>query len=199
MSTRTVFLLCDLQTKFRSAIYQYNHVVQTTNKMLKIAKLFEIPVLATTQNARGMTLGPIDPDVDLPSLGNLHRQTLDKTLFSMSTPEVQQILRDLHTRTVVLMGIESHICILQTAFELKKDFQVYVVADAVSSCNSFEIPIAFDTMRHAGVQVLTSESIGFLLMRDASLPAFKELARIVKESKESTKAAGEALFPKSSM
>ncbi|KAJ3760478.1 isochorismatase domain-containing protein [Lentinula raphanica] len=178
MSTRTVFLLCDLQTKFRSAIYQYNHVVQTTNKMLKIAKV---------HNSSVASLGPIDPDVDLPSLGNLHRQTLDKTLFSMSTPEVQQILRDLHTTAVVLM-----VTYLYTPNSIR-NFQVYVVADAVSSCNSFEIPIAFDAMRHAGVQVLTSESIGFLLMRDASLPAFKELARIVKESKESTKAAGEAL------
>lgn len=100
---------------------------------------------------------------------------------------------------------QSHICILQTALELLiqssicKISEVYVVADAVSSCNAFEVPIALDAMRHAGVKVLTSESIGFLLMRDASLPSFKEFARIVKESKGSTKAAGEALLQRTSL
>ncbi|KAJ3925960.1 MAG: Isochorismatase-like protein [Lentinula lateritia] len=203
MANTTLFLLCDLQSIFRTAIHEYHHVVATTNKMLKFAKLFECPVIVTTQNAKA--LGPTDPQVELASLGILHRQTIDKTLFSMFIPEIQALVSELGTKTVVLMGIESHICILQTALELLiqssicKISEVYVVADAVSSCNAFEVPIALDAMRHAGVKVLTSESIGFLLMRDASLPSFKEFARIVKESKGSTKAAGEALLQRTSL
>ncbi|KAJ4000543.1 Isochorismatase-like protein [Lentinula boryana] len=199
-TTTTLFLLCDLQSKFQSVIHEYDHVVATTNKMLRLAKLFGTPVVVTTQNAKA--LGPIDPDVDLASLGPLHRQTIDKTLFSMLIPEVQDLVAKLGTTTIVLMGIESHICILQTALDLIKKSgvsEVYVVADAVSSCNAFEVPIALDAMRHAGVKVLTSESIGFLLMRDASLHTFKEFSRIIRESKGTTKAAGEALFEKSSL
>ncbi|KAJ4472056.1 Isochorismatase-like protein [Lentinula aciculospora] len=199
-TSTTLVFLCDLQSKFRSVINEYDHVVATTNKMLKLAKLFELPVLVTTQNAKA--LGPVDPDVDLASLGPLHRQTIDKTLFSMLIPEVQKLVAELGTTSIVLMGIESHICILQTALALVKQpwiSEIYVVADAVSSCNAFEVPIALDAMRHAGVKVLTSESIGFLLMRDASLPTFREFTRIIRESKGDTKAAGEALFRKSAL
>lgn len=160
-------------------------------------------------------LGPVDPELDIASLGPLHINTIDKTLFSMLIPEIQEIFLTEKPLNVVLMGIEvrtldrhysrmvtrfqSHICILQTALALvsNRDIQVYVVADAVSSCNAFEVPLAFDTMRHAGIKVLTSESLGFLLMRDASLPTFKEFSRIIKESKESTKAAGDALLKSS--
>ncbi|KAF5393792.1 hypothetical protein D9757_000381 [Collybiopsis confluens] len=200
MATKSIFLLCDVQSRFRPAIYQYASVIASTNKMLKFAKLFGIPVLATTQNARA--LGPIDPEIDLPSLGSLHLTTLDKSLFGMITEDVKDVLKSqAHPPNVVIMGIESHICVLQTALQVldfyqtnKKPVNVSVVADAVSSCNAFEVPLAFDALRQAGAKVLSSESIGFSLMRDASLPTFKAFAGIVKESKPSTKAAGEALL-----
>ncbi|KAF9076633.1 Isochorismatase-like protein [Rhodocollybia butyracea] len=198
----TFFFVCDIQSRFRSIIHEYEHVVATTNKMLKIAKLLGFPVIVTTQNATA--LGPTDPDVDLASLGDLHLRTIDKTLFSMIVPEVRDILiAGSNDKNVVLMGIESHICILQTALELVKvavpHINVYVIADAVSSCNPFEISLAFETMRHAGVKVISSESMGFLLMRDASLPSFREFSRIIRDSKDRTKAAGKALLTKSSM
>lgn len=168
----------------------------------------------------GTALGPTDPDVDLASLGDLHIKTIDKTLFSMIVPEVRDILiAGSNDKNVVLMGIEvsgtlsiklmcltrfqSHICILQTALELVKvaipHINVYVIADAVSSCNPFEVSLAFETLRHAGVKVISSESMGFLLMRDASLPSFREFSRIIRDSKDRTKAAGKALLTKSSM
>lgn len=70
----------------------------------------------------------------------------------------------------------------------------YVVADGVSSCNSFEIPIAIDRMRTEGARIGTSESIAFQLMADASLPAFKAFSRLIKEEKDSTRRVGEALL-----
>ncbi|KIK65699.1 hypothetical protein GYMLUDRAFT_70784 [Collybiopsis luxurians FD-317 M1] len=199
MDSDTVFFICDIQSRFRSAIHQYEHVIATTSKMLKFAKLFGIPVVVTTQNAKA--LGPVDPALDLDSLGALHVKTIDKTLFGMLTEEVKDILNG-HGRpivNVVIMGIESHICIIQTALQLLQFYDgrvvnVYVVADGVSSCNAFEVPIAFDAMRHAGVKILSSESIGFILMKDASFPTFKEFARIIRDSKENTKAAGDALL-----
>lgn len=70
----------------------------------------------------------------------------------------------------------------------------YIVADGVSSCNSFEISIALDRMRTEGARIGTSESIAFQLMADASLPAFKAFSRFIKDEKDSTRCVGEALL-----
>ncbi|KAE9395660.1 Isochorismatase hydrolase [Gymnopus androsaceus JB14] len=198
----TLFLICDIQSRFRSAIHGYEHVVATTNKMLKFAKLFGFPVVVTTQNSKA--LGPTDPDIDLASLGDLHLKTIDKTLFSMLVPEVRGIIDNVGPNNIVLMGIESHICILQTALSLLRvpsnKPNIYIIADATSSCNPFEVPLAFASLRQAGAQVLSSESMAFLLQGDAGDEGragkgrFREFAGIVKEEKERTKAAVEALF-----
>ncbi|KAF9008843.1 Isochorismatase-like protein [Cyathus striatus] len=192
----TLFFLCDVQTKFRNAIHAYDQVIVTANKMMKLANVLGCEVVATTQNLRA--LGPIDPIIDLQSLGPRLIGNFDKTLFSMVTSDVKSILDSRpNVNSIVLFGIESHICVLQTALSLislPKSYFVHVVADGVSSCNSFEIPIALYRMRQEGVIVGTSESVAFQLMGDASLPTFKAFSQFVKDEKESSKTAGEILL-----
>jgi len=193
--TSTVFFLCDIQPKFKQAIYGYDRVIATANKLIKLAKLLGVQVVATTQNARA--LGPIDPAIELSSLDTLFLGTYDKTLFSMVIPEVQQLLvAQSNISSIVIFGIESHICVLQTALSLaeRKLHKVHVVADGVSSCNAFEIPFAFTRLRAEGILVETSESIAFQLMRDASLTNFKAFSQLIKKEMESTKETGEILF-----
>ncbi|KAJ7283446.1 Isochorismatase-like protein [Mycena rebaudengoi] len=192
----TVFFLCDLQSRFRPAIYGFDHVVATTNKVLRIAKILGCDVVVTTQKSK--VLGPIDPSVNLEALGPLHIATCDKTLFSMVTSDVETLLRERpNIKSIVLMGIEAHICILQTALTLvahPAKYTTYVLADAVSSSNPAEVPLAFDQMRAAGVIVTTSESLGFQLMRDASAPEFKAFSNVIKEEKDATMNALEGLL-----
>ena len=73
-------------------------------------------------------------------------------------------------------------------------YTVHVVADGISSCNSFEVPIATQRMRQEGAVIGTSESIAFQLMRDAGLPQFKAFSKFIKEDKESTRRVGLALL-----
>ncbi|KAF8165118.1 Isochorismatase-like protein [Crassisporium funariophilum] len=191
----TIFFLCDVQTKFRNAIYGFDHVVATANKMVNLAKLLGIEVVCTTQNRKA--LGPTDPAIDTDSLGPLLLNTYDKTLFSMLIPEVKAILDARPAiNSVVIFGIESHVCVLQTVLSLLEmgKHTPYIVADGVSSCNSFEIPIALDRMRTAGAIISTSESIAFQLIGDAGSSTFKPFSKLIKEGKESTKIAGEALL-----
>lgn len=191
----TVIFICDIQTKFRNAIYGYDQVVASTNKLVKVAKVLNIEVVATTQNARA--LGSTEPAIDTESLGPLFIGPFDKTLFSMYTADVKAVLDARpHVTSIVLVGIETQICVLQTALDLisaEKPYTVHIVADAVSSCNAFEIPIALDRMRSEGCIVGTSESIAFQLMKDASLPNFKAFSKVIKEELESTKAVGKIL------
>ncbi|KAF8665553.1 hypothetical protein AX16_000013 [Volvariella volvacea WC 439] len=191
----TLFFLCDIQTKFRPAIHGFDHVVNTTNKLLALAKILGIEVVVTTQNAKA--LGPTDPAIDLSSLGQLLLGPYDKKIFSMLVPEVKALLDARpHIKSVVVFGIESHICVMQTVLSLLSlptPVTTYVVADGVSSCNSFEIPIALDRYRAEGAIVSTSETISFQLVGDASIPEFKTFSALIKQEKERTTAAGEAL------
>ncbi|PAV21120.1 Isochorismatase hydrolase [Pyrrhoderma noxium] len=186
---RTIFFISDLQTRFRGVIHGFDHVVATTNKMLKIANVLEIPVVVSEQNPT--KLGKTVEELDFTQLGSLHRMTVEKSLFSLLTPEVGQLLLSVdhaHIKSVVLMGIESHICVLQTTLDLlERGYDVHVLADGVSSCNKEEIPWALERMRQAGAQITTSESVAYQLMGDAGNVNFRAFANIIKEESEATK------------
>lgn len=124
-----------------------------------------------------------------------HLQIICADCASYRNPDVRAGIDSLKSRlSIALVGIESHICITQTALQLLKEgHDVYVIADGVSSVNKEEVPIALARLRHAGVQVVTSESWLYELVGDASKPEFKELIKIVKESAQSTKDALQSL------
>jgi len=192
---RTAFFLCDLQTRFRQLIHGFDSVAFTAGKMMKMAKVMNVRVVITEQNPKA--LGPTIPELDLSALGELlYKPPFAKLTFSMLSEEViaSDALKDIDS--VVLFGIESHVCVLQTALDLvQQGKSVHVLADGISSCNKEEIPIAVARMRAAGVNVTTSESIGFQLMGDASKPNFKAFSTIIKESKEGTATALKVLTP----
>ncbi|KXN86318.1 Isochorismatase domain-containing protein 2, mitochondrial [Leucoagaricus sp. SymC.cos] len=196
----TLFFLCDIQTRFRNAIHAYDQVIVTANKLIKLAKIFDCEVVATTQNARA--LGPIDPQIDTNILGPLYIGPYDKTRFSMITPEIKSLLDARpHVSSAVIFGIESHVCVLQTTLSLlelsasrEKPLVPYLPLDGISSCNSFEIGVATARLRQVGSIITSSESLAFEMMGDAGLPNFKEFSKFIKEEKERTKTAGEILI-----
>ncbi|KIP09837.1 hypothetical protein PHLGIDRAFT_85994 [Phlebiopsis gigantea 11061_1 CR5-6] len=191
---RSVLLICDLQTRFRPAVYQFDSVVKTVNKMIQIAKVVGVPVIVTEQNSRA--LGNTVPEVDLQSLGPLHLGTVEKTLFSMVTPEVISLLQEHDLKSVIVMGIEAHICVLMSCLDLLSlGYDVHLLADGVSSSNKEEVPYALERIRQAGAIVGTSESVAFQLQVDCARPNFKIFAKTIKEEKERTKEVLQALLP----
>ncbi|KAF4301032.1 hypothetical protein SLS57_008497 [Botryosphaeria dothidea] len=182
--TSPALFICDLQEKFRPAIWEFSKVITTTQKMLRASQILKFPVIATTQNRARLGETCAELGLDVPG-GIQTKVHADKTLFSMITPEVRAALTQKHE--CIIVGIESHICVTQTALELLREgHKVYVLADGVSSCNKEEIPIALARLRHEGVVVTTSESFLYELINDAAIPEFKEMAKLVKETKEST-------------
>ncbi|KAJ1726321.1 hypothetical protein LPJ61_005266 [Coemansia biformis] len=184
----TVFFLCDVQERFRSGIHAFESVVQVAQKMSRFSQIADIPLVVTEQYPKGLghTAGEI-------SIG--HAALVDeKTKFSMLTPAVEQKLKELDAQSVVLYGIESHICILQTCLELlDNQYDVHVLADGVSSMNAPEIDIALARMAHAGAHVVSSESLMFQLMGDTKNPCFKAVSALVKEHQEAAR-QNELLF-----
>lgn len=110
----------------------------------------------------------------------------------MITPEILAKLPAPTSETgvldAVLVGIETHICVTQTTLDLLAlGHRVYVVADAVSSCNAEERGIALARLRDAGAILTTSESVLYEIMGDAKHEGFKTVAGLVKETKDSTR------------
>ena len=201
--------ICDLQERFRPAIHGFPHVLAMTQKLLRASRILSIPVVATTQLRA--KLGPTcaelrldDPDTTSSSESGAEERypTLvhaDKSLFSGWVPSVRAALAPadgaaIGQLAVALVGIESHICITQTALDLLRDgHQVYVLADAVSSCNRQEVPIALQRLRQAGATVTTTESWLYEVVGDAERKEFREIARLVKEESGRTREAVGAL------
>ncbi|GJN92045.1 hypothetical protein Rhopal_005073-T1 [Rhodotorula paludigena] len=186
---KTAFFVCDIQERFRTVIHAYPAVISTAEKMLKAAKLLNVPVIATEQNPKSLGATVPLPLMDLPCPALRPEWVpLAKTKFSMIVPQVEQQLREWDTKHVVLMGIET------TLDLLARDIDVHVLADGISSANADEVGLAIKRMRDAGAHITTSESILFQILDDAAHPAFKPIAGLIKESKDATKSALETLI-----
>ncbi|KAI1505604.1 isochorismatase [Biscogniauxia marginata] len=190
--------VCDIQEKFRKAIWQFDKILFTSQKVLRAAQILKIPIYVTTQIKA--KLGDTVPELQELVAGAV---SADKTRFSMMVPEVAKHFPVVPTtqlegrREVVIVGLESHVCVTQTALDLRaRGHKVYVLADGVSSCNEQEVPIALARLRAEGVTVTTSESWLYECMGNAEIAEFRDITKLVKETGEGTKTALGALFSK---
>ncbi|KIW90524.1 uncharacterized protein Z519_09171 [Cladophialophora bantiana CBS 173.52] len=175
------------------AAAEWNRIA-TSQKLVKAAKILNIPIFVTTQNAA--RLGSTVPEVtDL--IPSSCPAVIDKTTFSMLVPDLQSHLSSLTTShreklSVLLVGIETHICVTQTTLDLlAAGHRVYVIADGVSSCNAAERPVALARLAREGATITTSESVLFELVGDAKDENFRAVSALVKETKEETRLAVE--------
>ncbi|KAG4221750.1 hypothetical protein PC116_g29774 [Phytophthora cactorum] len=162
--------------------------LRTTQKVLRAAKILDVPIIVTTQN--GTKLGPTVSE--LQELTADAVVNADKTAFSMlRVPEIAaRFPRADPTGAagplpseVAIVGIETHICVTQTALDLlERGHKVYVLADGVSSCNEMDARVAFARLRAAGAVITTSESWLYECMGDAGIPPFRDVAKLVKET-----------------
>jgi nicotinamidase-related amidase len=185
----TLFI-CDIQTAFAPAIHNFPAVISTATKLLRAAETLSVPVYVTTQNAG--RLGQTVPELPIKNAAGVY----DKTAFSMMVPELRDALRKKEGKcSVAITGIETHICVTQTALDLLLEgHKVYIIADGVSSCNKQEIGVALDRLSREGAVVTSSESWIYEVMGDAKISEFKQIAGLVKETKEDTKETLQALL-----
>lgn len=158
--------------------------------MLRAASTLQIPVFITTQNRA--KLGNTVPELQQHLNGPHIRADVDKTLFSMITPDIEKLLPAPGSTPldVIIVGLETHICVTQTTLDLlERGHRVYILVDGVSSINPEERGVALARLRDAGAVVTSSESVLFEILGDASHEAFRAVSGLVKETKESTKGA----------
>ncbi|XP_012605711.1 isochorismatase domain-containing protein 2 isoform X2 [Microcebus murinus] len=171
----SILFLCDMQEKFRHHIAYFPQIVSVAARMLRVAQLLEVPALLTEQYPEG--LGPT-----VPELGAEGLRPLTKTCFSMVPALQQELDSRRQLRSVLLCGIETQACILNTALDLlDQGLQVHVVVDACSSRSQVDRLVALARMRQSGAFLSTSEGLILQLVRDAAHPKFKEISKLIKE------------------
>jgi nicotinamidase-related amidase len=171
---RCALLVVDIQEKLLPPIFQKDELVRNAKLLIRAAGVLNIPAVMTTQYARG--LGRTVPEIAslLPET-----EAIDKDRFScFGSDTFCTLLKRLpgNRNTLLLCGMESHICVAQTALAaLREGYIVHVASDAVSSRSEWNWKIGLERMRSAGAVISSTEMMTYELMRSSSSPAFKEM------------------------
>jgi nicotinamidase-related amidase len=173
-------IVVDMQEKLLPPIWEKERLVRNVQLLIRLAGILKIPALVTTQYAKG--LGNTVPEIAsmLPD-----SPPIDKLMFScFGSDAFCSLLKRLpgQRTTVLLCGMETHICVMQTAMgALREGYLVHVACDAVSSRTELNWRIGLDRMRSAGAILSSTEMMIYELLRSSGAPAFKELLPYLKE------------------
>lgn len=176
----TIGLVIDFQEKLMPGISGNDAIVRNSLKLLDGLKLFKVPVIVTQQNTKG--LGSTILEINK-AIGNF--SYIEKNTFSCyREPSFIKVLNRIGKRNVIIMGVEAHVCILQTALDLiYNNFNPVIIEDCIGSSNINDKNVAVWRLRDVGSIITTSESMLFELCREAGTDEFKELLKIIKKNK----------------
>jgi len=167
-------LVVDIQEKLLPPIFQKEQLVSNSKLLIRAASVLKIPAIVSTQYSKG--LGKTVPEVTalLPE-----SEAIDKERFScFGSNDFCTLLKRLpgNRNTLLLCGMESHICVTQTALAaLREGYLVHVASDAVSSRTEWNWKIGLERMRAAGAVISSTEMMIYELIGSSASPAFKEM------------------------
>ncbi|MES9922997.1 MAG: hydrolase [Candidatus Thiodiazotropha endolucinida] len=174
-------LIINTQERLTKAMPKLDLDQMVTNivRLSQAASVLEVPIILSEHYGKG--LGNTLPQIakHLPP----HTKAKDKLTFSCCTAPgfEEELTENGNRKQVVIVGLEAHICVLQTASGLQQwGYQVFVVEDAISSRNPHHRKNALQRMRLNGVQITNSESVAFEWMGDANNPKFKEVSLLFR-------------------
>ena len=182
-SENSLLLIIDVQERFTSAIPSIAvdaPVGASIKQLIDGCCLYDLPIMVTQQYPKG--LGQSLPYVGEALKAANQVEYADKTHFSVvDDQELRLALANKDRDTIIIAGIEAHVCVLATVADLlHRGYNVVVGADAIDSRNSDHVHLAQEAMQQLGALVLPVESILFRLQRQAGVGAFKALRAIIK-------------------
>ncbi|WP_234082949.1 hydrolase [Azonexus sp. R2A61] len=173
----SLLLVVDLQEKLAPAIFEGDDIIRNSVRLLEGARRLGVPAFVSEHYVSG--LGPSVPAIRAAAVD---ARIFPKTHFSCwREPEIPALLRAAGRRQIVLTGAETHVCVLQTALDLlAADFDVFMVADAASSRTPLNRQLAFERLRSAGGQVVSSEMVLFEWLERGGTDEFRALLPLIK-------------------
>lgn len=175
LKNKSIFLMIDVQERFSDVIFNMFEVVDNASILNRSAELLEVPLMITEQYPKG--LGHTIPEIYIPKETKIY----EKKKFSAYTDEVAEEIERLGATSVIIYGVETHVCLTQTALELVENgFKVGVISDAVSSRTHDNKLYALTRLQSAGIEILTTEMILFEFLESANHPKFREISKLIK-------------------
>jgi nicotinamidase-related amidase len=174
---RTVLVIIDIQSKLWNVMHEKSALLENAQKLVKAMRVLSVPIILTEQNPQG--LGPTVPELMqcMPEV-----KAMPKFCFNCCQDSVfEKELGGLNRKQVLICGIETHICVHQTALELlKRGYEVQVVADAVASRVQTNKETALTRIQSEGAKLTVTEMAIFELLGTADSPLFKEILKVIK-------------------
>jgi nicotinamidase-related amidase len=173
---QTALLVIDVQERLIPVIYEQEKIIANVNKLLRGAEILGLETIVTEQYPKG--LGNTCKEVELGE----GKTILEKVCFScMKSEPLADQLKLTNKKTLIVCGVESHICVLKTTLDaLQQGLEVHVVADAVSSRTAENKHLAVERMRQAGAFIVSVEMILFMMLNEAGTDEFKAISRLIK-------------------
>lgn len=190
-------VLVDFQPRLQAAMHEADAVWANASRLAQAAQALQVPVWGTEQNPS--KLGALAPEL---------RQACERVLAKMQFSAVEEGLAEwlqpapaaprgnarslprhlqkpaseaLKRQSIVIAGVEAHVCLLQTALDLlEEEFEVWVVTDACSSRSERNRDAAYDRLAGAGAELVTTEMVLFEWLRSAEHPQFKAVQALIK-------------------
>ncbi|NTV98484.1 MAG: hydrolase [Chlorobiaceae bacterium] len=175
---QTLFLIIDVQGKLARTVFQPDALENNIKKMIRACQVLDVPILLTEQYPKGLgrTIGPVMELLQ-------GSEPVEKLSFSCcGTNDFMKKLRSFNRNDILIAGIETHVCVYQTAVELLEfGYSVHLLSDAVSSRTEENKLLGIRCIEKAGASITSSEMAIFELLRVADGDRFKAISKIVKE------------------
>jgi nicotinamidase-related amidase len=176
--SEALLVVIDVQDRLLPHIHRHEETVQAIRRLIKGCKIVDVPVYATEQYTKG--LGPTCRAVmdELDGVDMMEKLTFSCWQHDPFREAVAAACR----RQILLCGIESHVCVFQTALEMNDEgYEVYVVGDAVSSRFARNVELALMRFQQEGIRLTSVETAVFEMLKQCATEPFRAWAKVLKE------------------
>ena len=173
----SIFILIDIQEKFVPHIFEIDRVINNANILLKGSEILEVPTIITEQYPKGL-----GNTCDKLNIDFVEGDIIEKTAFDCFNDDTfAETFYSYERENIIIYGIESHVCVLQTALSaIEENFNVHVIKDAVSSRTQENWELGIERMRQSKTFIASTEMILFQLLKSKEANGFKEISNLVK-------------------
>lgn len=174
-ANNTLTIIIDIQQRLVPSLHQSQEFVYSCEKMIKALNILNIPSIITEQYPKGL-------GTTLPHIHDLlpNSPIIEKTHFSIDIPEIHTYIEQNKPNNLILLGCETHICILQSVLDLtKRNLHIYLPQECVTSRTLENKNNGLQQCREAGAIISNIESLLFQILQDAQHPNFKAISKLI--------------------
>lgn len=174
----SVLVIIDVQQKLAKAMKEdiVEKILKNITTLIELCKLYQIPIIFTEQYPKGLgkTLDKVKALINEEAIEKIYFSSVGEEKFANKIKEIGR-------QKIILTGMETHVCVLQTALELLvRDYHVFVPFDAVCSRRKEDWRIGIELMRDAGAVISCTETLVFQILKKAGTVEFKKILEFIK-------------------